>query len=119
MPAQWGLGMPQGNALTGFFAGMELGRRHRQENALLALQERAADQQEEARGAQIRAGKHIAVGDMPGARAQAAESGDLDLVQAVNRMTAEQRAEIAAQHQTLAPVYNRLRQMPDIEQRRA
>lgn len=117
MPVNWGLGVPQGNALQGFFAGMELGRQHRRENALLAQQERAIDLQQQARDDQVRVGKHVAEGDLTGARTQAAQSGDLDLVTAVNRMTADQRAEVGRQAQTLAPVYERLSRLPYAERR--
>jgi hypothetical protein len=118
MAVQWGLGLPQPNAISGFMQGLELGRRYRRENALLAVQQRQVDQQQETREAQVRVGKHIGAGDLSGARVQAAQSGDLDLVTAVNRMTDAQRAEVARQAQVLAPVYDQLSRIP-YEQRRA
>lgn len=119
MAVNWALGLQQGpNPAELFQQGIELGRQRARENQLMEFRREQLRREGEVQESQVRAGKHIAAGDLPGARAEAAQSGNLDLVSAVNRMTADQRAEAAAQSQTLAPVYNRLRQLP-YEQRRA
>lgn len=119
MAVNWALGLQQGPGPADLFQqGLQLGQQRRRENFLMEAHRTQMERQQRTQEAQQRAGKRIAAGDLPGARTEAAQSGDLDLVSAINRMTADQRAEAAAQAQTLAPVYNRLRQIP-YEQRRA
>lgn len=113
------------NALMGlqnpgmqFQAGAELGRQRQMEEEQLRFRQEQMEQQRADRQASVRAGKHVAAGDMAGARTQAAASGNLDLVGAISRLSAEQRAQVAEQAQVLAPIYHGLRQMP-YEHRRA
>lgn len=118
MAVNWALGIQQTNPYQSFQQGLELGRQRQRENYLMQLQRDQLGQQQEARDAQIRVGKHVGAGDLAGARLEAGQSGNLELVRAINQMSTDQRVQAAQQAQTLAPVYNRLRQLP-YEQRRA
>jgi hypothetical protein len=117
MAVNWALGLPRTDPFQAFQQGMEIGRVRQRENFLMQAQRQQVERQEQDRASQVRVGKHVAEGDLSGARTQAAQSGNLDLMQTVNQLSTAQQAELARVAAVLAPVYARLRQMP-YEQRR-